>query len=41
MGGDTTPVLLDFNVGSSFVMRGNSISPNGLLFEPVIQATIR
>ncbi len=38
---DTTSVLFDFNVGNSFVMRGNSISQNGLLFKPVIQATIQ
>lgn len=38
---DTTSMLLDFQVGNSFVMRGNSISQNGLLFKPVIQATIQ
>ncbi len=38
---DTTSMLLDFQVGNSFVMRGNSISRNGLLFKPVIQATIQ
>jgi hypothetical protein len=32
----TTDMLLDFDVGRSFVMRGNSISENGLLFKPVI-----
>lgn len=36
---DTTSVLVDFKVDSSFVMRGNSISQNGLLFKPVITAT--
>lgn len=35
----TTTLLLDFDVGRSFVMRGNSISQNGLLFKPVIHAT--
>ena len=35
----TTNLLLDFDVGRSFVMRGNSISQNGLLFKPVIHAT--
>jgi hypothetical protein len=32
----TTDLLLDFDVGRSFLMRGNSISQNGLLFKPVI-----
>ncbi len=36
---DTTSVLVDFNVGNSFVMRGSSISQNGLIFKPVITAT--
>jgi hypothetical protein len=31
-------MVLDFDVGRSFVMRGNSISQNGLLFKPVIRA---
>jgi hypothetical protein len=31
-------MILDFDVGRSFVMRGNSISQNGLLFKPVIRA---
>ena len=35
----TTNLLIDFDVGRSFVMRGNSISQNGLLFKPVIHAT--
>lgn len=35
----TTNMLIDFDVGRSFVMRGNSISQNGLLFKPVIHAT--
>jgi len=30
--------VLDFDVGRSFVMRGNSISQNGLNFKPVIRA---
>jgi hypothetical protein len=33
-----TNLLIDFDVGRSFVMRGNSISQNGLLFKPVIHA---
>lgn len=36
---NTVNLLLDFDVGRSFVMRGNSISQNGLLFKPVIHAT--
>jgi hypothetical protein len=38
---DTTTVLVDFMVGSSFVMRGNSISQNGLLFTPVVQGSVK
>jgi len=37
----TTNVLVDFVVGSSFVMRGNSISQNGLLFTPVIRGSLK
>lgn len=32
-------VILDFDVGRSFVMRGNSIRNNGLLFKPVVRGT--
>ena len=32
-------MVLDFDVGRSFVMRGNSISQNGLLFKPVLRGT--
>ena len=39
--GDTASMLLDFKVGNSFVLRGNSITQLGLLFTPVIQATIQ
>lgn len=35
----TQTLLLDFDLGRSFRMRGNSISQNGLLFKPVIRAT--
>jgi hypothetical protein len=38
--GTTTQLLVDFNVNDSFVMRGNTIDKNGLLFKPVIHATI-
>ncbi|MGE5103033.1 MAG: DUF4382 domain-containing protein [Deltaproteobacteria bacterium] len=40
VGGATTTLLVDFNVNNSFVQRGNSIEQNGLLFKPVINATI-
>jgi hypothetical protein len=32
-------LVVDFDVGRSFVMRGNSISQNGLLFKPVLRGT--
>jgi hypothetical protein len=35
---DSSVMILDFDVGSSFVMRGNDIRNNGLLFKPVIRA---
>ena len=38
--GTTTSLLVDFDLNNSFVMRGNSIAKNGLLFKPVIHATI-
>jgi hypothetical protein len=40
VGGATTTFLVDFDVNNSFVMRGNSIEQNGLLFKPVIKGTI-
>jgi hypothetical protein len=39
--GDTATVMVDFDLENSFVMRGNSITQLGLLFKPVIQASIR
>ncbi|MEO8192411.1 MAG: DUF4382 domain-containing protein [Gemmatimonadales bacterium] len=39
VGPGTTNLLIDFDIGRSFVMRGNSIKNNGLLFKPVIHAT--
>ena len=39
--GATTVVLLDFDAGQSFVVRGNTIMQNGLLFKPVINASIQ
>ena len=38
--GATSDLLVDFKVNDSFVMRGNSIDRNGLLFKPVIKASI-
>lgn len=38
---DTTHVEVDFDVGSSFVVRGASISQNGLLFKPVVRGTLK
>ena len=32
-------MVVDFDVGRSFVMRGNSIAQNGLLFKPVLRGT--
>jgi hypothetical protein len=40
VGGATTTLLVDFDVNESFVMRGNSIEKNGLLFKPVIKASV-
>ncbi len=40
VGGASTTFLVDFDVNNSFVMRGNSIDKNGLLFKPVIRATV-
>lgn len=37
--GETEDVLLDFDAEQSFVLRGNTIMQNGLLFKPVIKAT--
>jgi hypothetical protein len=36
----TAKVLVDFDVGQSFVLRGSSLSQLGLLFKPVIRATL-
>lgn len=35
-----TDLVVDFNVGQSFVLRGNTIEQNGLLFKPVISASV-
>ena len=34
----TQNLLIDFDLGRSFIMRGNSIKNNGLLFKPSIHA---
>jgi hypothetical protein len=39
--GETVDVLLDFDAEESFVLRGNTILQNGLLFKPVIKATVQ
>lgn len=36
-----TVMVIDFDLGRSFVQRGNTISQNGLLFKPVIRASAR
>jgi hypothetical protein len=41
MANQTTTVLVDFMVLNSFVMRGNSIAQNWLLFTPVIHASVK
>lgn len=41
VGSNTTTLVVDFDVANSFVMRGNSLSSHGLLFKPVIRATVR
>jgi hypothetical protein len=38
---DATTLVIDFDVGESFVMRGNSITQNGLLFKPTLSATVQ
>ena len=38
---DSTILVVDFDVGRSFVLRGNDIATNGLLFKPVLQASAR
>lgn len=38
--GTQTELVVDFDVENSFVMRGNTIDKNGLLFKPVVHASI-
>ena len=40
-GGNASIVVIDFDLARSFVLRGSSISQNGLLFKPVIRAVAR
>lgn len=35
---DSSVFIIDFDIGRSFVMRGNDIRNNGLLFKPVVHA---
>lgn len=37
--GGLSHMIIDFDLGHSFVMRGNSLAKNGLIFKPVIRAT--
>lgn len=39
--GDTTRLVIDFDLDNSFVMRGNSLAQNGLLMKPTIKAVFR
>jgi len=36
-----TTVVVDFDVGSSLIMRGSSLSQNGLLFKPVVRGSAK
>jgi hypothetical protein len=38
---DEQVFIIDFDIGRSFVMRGNDIEQNGLLFKPVVQALVQ
>jgi hypothetical protein len=38
--GETTNLIVDFDIGATFVQSGGSIERNGLVFRPVISATI-
>jgi len=37
----TSTMLIDFDLEGSFVMRGNSITKNGLIFKPVVHASAK
>lgn len=38
---DSSVLVVDFDIGSSFVLRGNDIRNNGLLFKPVVHGVVR
>lgn len=38
---DSSILVVDFDVGSSFVLRGNDIRNNGLLFKPVVHGVVK
>ena len=38
---DSSVLVVDFDIGSSFVLRGNDIHNNGLLFKPVVHGVVR
>ena len=38
---DSSVLVLDFDIGSSFVLRGNATHNNGLLFKPVVHGVVR
>jgi predicted small secreted protein len=38
---DSSVFVIDFDVGASFVMRGNDIRNNGLLFKPVVRGLVQ
>jgi uncharacterized protein DUF4382/carboxypeptidase family protein len=38
---ENSVIVVDFDVGSSFVLRGNDIHNNGLLFKPVVHGVMR
>lgn len=37
----TTTAVVDFDVGQSFVLRGNTIAEGGLIFKPVVRGTTK
>jgi hypothetical protein len=40
VGDSTTTMVVDFDLENSFIMRGNSIAREGLLFKPTIKASL-
>jgi len=39
--GAITTLVIDFDIANSFVVRGNTIKQNGLLFKPVVRGTVQ